>query len=297
MIIITIGGGLGNQMFQYAFYTKMKHCYPDEIIKLDIYNSFQEVFNGYELERIFGLRAEECSVEEVAMLSDYYPVTGKNYQFHRIVCKIKRVLGIHKKSFREQEDYVGYSDDYLDLERGQSYLFRGAFANARYFSDIKEEIMKIYSFPEIEDTKNILLARKIMESESVSIHVRRGDYEDLGIEMTQEVFYRNAMRYIENEVGERVQYFVFSDDLVWVKEHFSDVKNLEIVSGNEGENSFRDMQLMSLCKHNIIANSTFSFWGAYLNKNKNKIVVLPNLTFTGSNNLFMDDDWIVLENK
>lgn len=297
MIIITIGGGLGNQMFQYAFYTKLKYLYPQETIKLDLYHSFQKSHNGFELDRVFGLTAEECSVEEVAALSDSYPLDGKQYQLHRIICGLKRRIGLHKESDHEQKDYVGYYEDYLHLEKGKSYYFKGAFANTKYFTDIKDKILDMYSFPQFTEPDNLRLSQIIMGELTVSMHIRRGDYAKLGIEMADELFYRNAMRYIESLIGKNIHYILFTNDIPWVEAHFSDIINKTIVSWNSGENSYRDMQLMSLCKHNIIANSSFSFWGAYLNKNMDKIVIVPNLPFTGTKNLFKDDSWIVLENK
>ncbi len=297
MIIVTIGGGLGNQMFQYAFYTKLKHCYPNEDIKLDMYQTFHESHNGYELKRIFGVEAKEATSEEIATVADFRPTDGDFLYLNKIVKKIKKRLGIHKESHHEQTDYTGYYDDYLYLVKGKSYFFKGAFANKQYFSDIKSEIINMYRFPEITDSFNIEIANQIKATNSVSIHIRRGDYIDLGIETVSEKFYRNAMDYIESIIGHELHYFVFSNDPEWVRETFSDVQNLSVVEGNIGLNSFRDMQLMSLCKHNIIANSSFSFWGAYLNNYSEKIVIVPNLPFTGSKNLFKDDEWVVLENK
>ena len=82
MIIISIGGGLGNQMFEYAFYLMMKEIYPNVEIKLDIMHTFGYAHNGYEIEKIFGLKSEECSLNELMKLSDIYPIDGKNYMFY-----------------------------------------------------------------------------------------------------------------------------------------------------------------------------------------------------------------------
>ena len=87
-------------------------------------------------------------------------------------------------------------------------------------------------------------------------------------------------------------FFVFTDDIEYAEKLFYDTSKFIIVKGNSGRNSYRDMQLMSLCRHNITANSTFSFWGAYLNRNNDKIVVAPDIPFSGTKNPFICDDWI-----
>ena len=130
----------------------------------------------------------------------------------------------------------------------------------------------------------------------MSIHVRRGDYLEWGIDLVPDVFYRNAMKFIqEKKRNAELHFFVFTDDAEYVRENYYDIKNLYVVEGNTGKESYRDMQLMSLCKHNIIANSTFSFWGAYLNRNMSKIVIAPNLPYTGCKIPFACDDWVVMD--
>ena len=132
----------------------------------------------------------------------------------------------------------------------------------------------------------------IEESKSISIHVRRGDYVKAGIETTDLSFYQQAIDIIKSKVT-NPKFFIFTDDIEFSKSLF---KNAEFIyiEGNNGKDSYRDMQLMSLCKHNITANSSFSFWGAFLNKNLEKIVISPNLPFTGCECPFVCPDWIVL---
>jgi hypothetical protein len=146
------------------------------------------------------------------------------------------------------------------------------------------------------------LRNKILSTNSVSIHIRCGDYLSpkyisiYGGICTIE-YYKRAISYILQTVDNPV-FFIFSDDIEWTKDNIT-INNAIFVSNNKGINSFLDMYLMSICKHNIIANSSFSWWGAYLNKNKNKKVIMPNRWFNSKlpdPNVF-DSKWIKLSNE
>ena len=128
---------------------------------------------------------------------------------------------------------------------------------------------------------------------SVSIHIRRGDYVSLGIPLLPLDFYTNAIVEMEKINGE-CNYYVFSDDPDLAKTFLPDNRPFTYINCNIGKDSFRDMQLMSMCRHNIIANSTFSFWAAFLNENVNKTVIAPKTPFPGCKYPFACDDWILL---
>lgn len=191
------------------------------------------------------------------------------------------------------DDGTVFDTRFFNLSDDGDYFCFGVFANYKYFSEIEKYIKELYSFPEILDSSNLKYKEMIENSNSVSIHIRRGDYLEWGIETASESYYRKAIDYMQSKI-EAVRFFVFTDDKNYVREKYSNMHNMTIVEGNIGENSFRDMQLMSMCKHNILANSTFSFWGDFLNKNTDKIVIAPNITFGGCQNLFVCDDWVVL---
>lgn len=293
MIIVSIGGGLGNQMFEYAFYRKLKHLYPKAEVKLDIMHTFGEAHNGYELESVFGLQAEECTLEELKKVSDIYPADSSFYKVHHFCERIRHRLCGYKPSCIVQKDWTMYEDKFFHLDMSKSYFFYGVFANHKFFSDIDDIILEMYQFPQIMDDSNKRWENEINASEAVGIHIRRGDYVTWGVELVPEKFYREAMHFVQEKISNReLKYFVFTDDPLYVKETYSDIANLQVVEGNTGRNSYIDMQLMSLCKHNIIANSTFGFWGAYLNRNTAKIIVAPNMPYTGCQNPFVCDGWI-----
>lgn len=157
-------------------------------------------------------------------------------------------------------------------------LIVGTWQSEKYFKDIQPVILDSFTFNVAKDVQNLALSQQITESNAVSVHVRRGDYFTGKWAKTHSMqnqieYYTTAIEKILDRV-ENPKFFVFSDDPKWV------INNLNIpcakyVDHNTGKNAFVDMYLMTLCKHNIIANSTFSWWGAWLNRNKEKIVISP----------------------
>ena len=293
MIIISAGAGLGNQMFEYAFYMKICKTYPGTEVCLDPDYAFPRAHNGYEVERIFGLKSNRAAKEDIYAIADPAYLLACE-ESHSLVSKVKRKFGLRKASFLPQKDFSEYYEDYFKLDKDRSWYLYGPFANSRYFADIKEEVLEKYQFPELDES-NMELADEIGRSESVSVHVRRGDYLEQGIDLLGKEYYGKAMSIIEEKTGrsrDGLEYYVFSDDHVMAAELFGDKKNVHYVTHNKGDQGYRDMQLMSLCKHNIIANSSFSFWGGYLNRNEDKIVVSSAKPFRGCRNPFSCEDWI-----
>ena len=154
----------------------------------------------------------------------------------------------------------------------------GHFQSEKYFIEHKNEILKLFEIDDI--TKNYLLEKygEILNQDTCSIHVRRGDY--LGLQNHHPIqpieYYQKAI----NIIGKENHFLIFSDDIKWCEENFSFLKNKTFVSDNL---DYEDLYLMSMCNNNILANSTFSWWGAWLNKNKNKQVIIPSKWFGVSN--------------
>lgn len=294
MIIISVGAGLGNQMFEYALYYKMKKIYPNQTIKLDTHYAFPLAHNGIEVERIFNLQSEKASRSEVKVLIDR-KLAGEHENIIITVMRMaRRKIGFGKKSFFAQRDFTGYYPEVFNLDRNQSYYLFGPFCNSLYFQDMRREIRQLFQFPPMnkENEKWMEIIRKNI---CVSIHVRRGDYVRLNIGLCTEEYYKSAVSYIQEKLkGETLVFLVFTDDIAYVKERFDWLENLYIVEGNSGDDSYRDMQLMSLCDHNINANSTFSFWGAYLNCNPDKIVVAPKEPIDRCKYPFTCEGWVML---
>ena len=293
MIIVSIGGGLGNQMFEYAFYEMLKQKYPQVQVKLDIMHTWGHAHNGYELERIFGCKGEDCTTKELLKLSDFYPKDGKLYKLGELFFKVRRKVLGERKSCIKQEDFTEFDDKFYHLNPEQSYYLWGVFSNCHYWSGQEQHIRQVFTFPEITEEHNKVWMEKIKQTNSVSMHIRHGDYVSWGIKILGEDYYRTAMNLLEEKVGD-CQFYVFTDDPEYVRNTYGDKKNLVVVEGNSGANSYRDMQLMSCCKHNIVANSTFSFWGAFLNDNPDKIVIASKEPYTGCKEPFACDDWMLI---
>lgn len=294
MIIVSMGGGLGNQMFEYAFYYKLKKIYPNQIIKLDTRYAFPKAHNGIEVEKIFNLCSEKASRGEVKELIDKRLAGEYENIFITLVREIRKKIGLRKKSYLAQQDFTEYYPLFFNLNDNQSYYLLGPFCNALYFDDIEQEIQELFSFPPL-DERNKKWLELIYQNVCISVHVRRGDYLQLDMGCLPNDYYVKAISYFKKKMkGHRITFLAFTDDVTYVKKNLGWVENLYIVDGNTGADSYKDMQLMSLCAHNINANSTFSFWGAYLNQNPNKIVITPAQPVNRCKYPFARKGWIMM---
>lgn len=266
MIIVRVTGGLGNQMFQYAMYKSLEK--KGKLVKLDS-KSFYETkkeHNGYELERIFDIKPNKPTKEDLEKFDENNIST---------LFKIKRKLFGDKKFVYDTKEYI-FNKDVYKLKN--SYL-NGYWQSIKYFEGIENDIKKDFRFKNQLDNKNLEILNEIENSNSISIHIRRGDYmspENYNMYgcIATPTYYKKAIKVIEEKV-ENPTFFVFSNDMDWVKKNIQINSRVFYIDINSGNGSYKDMQLMSNCKHNIIANSSFSWWGAWLNENKNKIVVAP----------------------
>lgn len=272
MKIVNILGGLGNQMFVYAMYLALKEAHPNE----DIYickRSYKgyPLHNGYELGNVFGADAPEASLWQLVKIA--YPYW--NY----------RTWQLMRHFFPKRSCMLSGTEDipfdYENVTRKEDGFYDGYWQNENNFLPIRDKILEVFSFPQFNDKRNIELAELITNKRAVSCHVRRGDYlKDPLYGVCTSEYYVKAIDEINRKVSPDL-YCVFSDDIKWCKENLGEIigkdKEIVFVDWNKGENSFRDMQLMSLCNHNIIANSSFSWWGAWLNNHDDKVVVAPNI--------------------
>jgi len=255
MIIVKIHGGLGNQMFQYAF--ALQHLKRGKEVWLE--TSFFEQFSphqGFELNKLFNISIPILTKENKSTL--LLKKESLNY-INEIKLKIEWL----------------YVSDIFELD---DCYFEGYWQANGYLKGIKRLLHNIFKL-EIppSDEYNYNLKKEIQKNNSVSVHIRRGDYVGHCFFNTIPIeFYLKAINIIQESVPNPV-FYIFCDNIKWAEEAFPSNNNKFIfVSWNTKENSYKDMQLMSLCKHNIIANSTFSWWGAYLNKNSKKIVIAPH---------------------
>lgn len=281
MKVIQFLGGLGNQMFQYAFYKALKKRFPNVKADLNGYQNYN-LHNGFELEQIFNIKVDKIS-----------PLTTNVFRSGKwIYRKLRRVLNL-KNTYNEEEKLFSFDPSIFNNTKTAYYW--GYWQNFKYFEDIADEIRTDFQFQKDLSKKNQQVLEEIKKSNSVSIHVRRGDYlkDSLLGGLCGIYYYEQGIKYIQSNVTSP-KFFIFSDDIPWCRENLN-LPGSEIISWNNQSSSYIDMQLMSSCKHHIIANSSFSWWGAWLNENLNKIIIYPKKWVnTDSSEITMSapDSWI-----
>lgn len=262
-LIIAFQGGLGNQMFIYALYRFLKH--KGKNVSADLLHYYTLDSRDFVLLKVFPntsiCKAQSCNINKIIA-----PYMGAERSFLYYI-EPNVMNGV--QSFADKR----LLDD--DLQWG--YL-RGYFQTRVFVQEIEDELRQEFIFCKTEDDKLKNVAYDLKDKNAVAVHVRRGDYLEAfkvfgGI--CTEDYYREAIDMIKLKVENPVFYF-FSNDIGWVKDNFYEENAMYITpSIFDDYHDWYDMYLMSECKHNIIANSSFSWWGAWLNKNKAKIVIAP----------------------
>lgn len=277
MIISYILGGIGNQMFQYAAGRALSLSTGQSHL-LDVSDfSGYALHNGYELDRVFNVAGERADVQVVRdMLGWKARPLGKR------LLRRQEFAWLRGEQF-VVEPYSHYWPDFSKLTC-DCYLF-GYWQSERYFKSAEVQLRKEFIFREPLSGRNSVLAAEISACQSVSVHIRRGDYvndpKTRAILCTcSEDYYLRAINYIAGQVNHPV-FYIFSDDVGWAKQRLQISYPSVFVDHNFRAESYRDMQLMSLCHHHIIANSSFSWWGAWLNGKPGKRVVAPLTWFCG----------------
>lgn len=292
MRIINILGGLGNQMWQYAMLVALREKFKDEEVyyNTSFFNGYP-LHNGFELERIFNITAKQATAKSIRKV--YYPFIG-HYFFHRLYTHFCPVL---KTEIREKEASP-YFNEVFD-NKGDFY-YNGYWADYRYFDFCRNDILKEFSLKLPLDEQNQNFINSIKNKYVCSLHIRRGDYlKDPDFKGICDLdYYRMAIGIIYSKIKKPITFLIFSNDLTWCRDNLnaSFCQNEVIyVDWNKGTSSYKDLYLMSQCNANIIANSSFSWWGAYLNENVDKIVVSPQKYKNKDMGFKMSlDSWICL---
>jgi hypothetical protein len=269
MIIINLIGGLGNQMFQYAA-AKALALQRKETLKLNT-----TAFETYTLHQ-YGLHHFAIADSKVNFLD-----------------KIKSKLF---KTKQYTETNFEYNPNVQQL-KAQNIILNGYFQSEKYFGIYRKELLELFEIKtELkQQTKDLL--KQISNQNAVALHIRRGDYLQNTIHNTDKTdYYKKAIHYISEKVKNPI-FYIFSDDMGWVKDHFKINFETHYVDFNDANTNFEDLKLMSSCQHNIIANSSFSWWSAWLNVNPDKIVIAPKKWFaTGHYNSkdVLPQEWVKL---
>lgn len=265
MLDLILQGGQGNQMFEYATALAVSEELGVKV-RLDL--SFFDAFGKKGWCRPFGL--------------DIFRLDSDAVYTHRYSLPVRVLPRLNVKCRQRGIQHLGpcwFELDRMEDIRGRkSILMYGYFNNVHVFDPHAEAIRRAFEFKTVPDEANRAVMDRMASCESVAVHIRRGDYlnaANSAFAKNGVDWYGRAMKEMEARVG-NPRWFFFSDDMEWVKKTFGEIQNAEFVDLNRGKESYNDMRLMAACRHNIIANSTFSWWAAWLNRNPDKVVVSPH---------------------
>ena len=247
---------------------------------------------GFELDRVFSAPIALASAAERRRV--------RGWRGSRLVRRVlaRLPLAIAADPHFAQEPHFHYWPGLAEF--GPDSYLAGYWQSEKYFADVGPQIRADFSFCAPLDGKNAELARLIACTQAVSLHVRRGDYaNDPKTKSTHGLcslhYYHAAVSRVAAAVAKPV-FFIFSDDIAWVRANLSMTFEHHFVEHNQGAASHNDMRLMSLCQHHVIANSSFSWWGAWLNPSADKLVIAPNKWFAGSQSVqdLFPEGWVLL---
>ena len=281
MVITNLIGGLGNQMFQYTA-ARALSLKRNVSLRVDI-SGFANygLHQGFELQRIFNCPAE------IASEADVRGILGWQYPSSIRQLLSRPGMGAFRRKGLVVEPYFHHWQEIKNVP-SDCYL-TGYWQSEKYFLEVATQMRRDFSFRLPLENQNAELAKQIDQVNAVSLHVRRGDYTN-NPKTTKKHglcsldYYQAAIRYIAERVTPP-HFFVFSDDIAWVKNNLKIDFPHQYVDFNHGAESYNDMRLMSMCKHHIIANSSFSWWGAWLNPRMDKIVVAPKHWFANQTDI------------
>ncbi len=288
MKIQFLNGGLANQVFQYIFYrfAKIKEPENGPWFLDDSFFFVHDVHNGYELEKVFGLKPD--------LLSEYFDADVWEYMIaqkkeeNKSIPQILLENGVDICMLAETSNHVQWNpfNGRIEYTKANEFIpqivslpydvyYHGYWINKGWFDTYKEEFLKELTMPPITEKHNIEYADLIRTTRSVSLHIRRGDFVNIGWALSSDVI-EHIIGIMKKDVPD-MTLFVFSDDLNWCKENSKELgldqaKEVVFVEGNTAENSFRDMQLMSMCKNMIIGTSSFNYLAALLNRNLDRFI-------------------------
>lgn len=324
MIIVKFFSGIGNQLYQYAVYLRLKELYPNQVIKADI-TTFEdhELLNrgngfkyGFGLREFFNIEIPVATEKEIKKTSfevyfgqfsrKYFPKFVKKYVGNS---RLARWRSLFLKKYRKlRYTYItnvpfdGYTGVIYELDESKDYYVSGLWQNYEFIRPIENELRsKLKLNVEItEDVKKILT--EIQNSNSVCIHVRRGNFTSSVNKYSHDLcgsqYYEEALRIIRKCI-DNPKFFIFSDDIDYCKKEFSNLRNVLYVSGNINLSTKEEMFLISKCNSAIIPNSTFAFWSVWFSDHPNKVVIAPKYSVREKSNWHMfslPNHWKIIDN-
>lgn len=307
MYVVRFQGGLGNQMFQASFFWMLELLYPQKEILADLTPFCRDLYHhGYELKKIFDIDFPEATRKELMQVTHYEPcIRGRLLRGWR---KLFSPKAPKDTEICEDTSSLKTCDMFyaslFPLKQERLYLngfwvwrFNEAYqlSAPNIIHAWRQKIKKEFIFSDEVYLEYGPLIKHMQEHESVSVHLRRGDYVGTDFDVCTQSYYEAARSYIEEKLH-RPTYYIFSDDLPYAKRFFQHWGAVEFVDGHYGTDAWKDMFLMSQCRHHIIANSTFSFWAAYLgDEYSTAIVIAPKEYYRNVKGFCLaKSDWITL---
>ena len=274
-VIARVFGGLGNQLFIYATARALSLRFNSNL-HLEVRSGFiRDNYNRkFKLDQ-FNITNSKCS-----FLKSLYFIIKKRYPLFKFLYR----NNYHLKELNPRS----FQDEILKIIPEKEIIyFEGYWQSPNYFIQFEDEIRNDLKIIKKISTENKSIALNIKLNESVSIHVRRVDYNNtINID-----YYFKAIQVMQKNLLNPC-FYIFSDDMFWCKENFKHISNKYFVDNNK-DDEVSDLYLMSQCKHFIIANSSFSWWGAWLSEYQNKIVIAPSYPGIGCENFYLEN-WIKL---
>lgn len=257
MKVVRVIGGLGNQMFQYAFYLSLLKQNPDTYLDISGFSNYK--IHSFQLDKVFKL---------------------EKAQYYKPNIFRKLLFNLFSKKITLQDTL--YHENITSLPSKDIY-FDGYWNSEKYFDQVGNLVRDEFNLKHKIDKKNKDLLTILSQTNSVSIHVRRGDY--LSSELNRRIYgnicttnyYKKAIQCLESKI-QNPQYYIFSNDIDWCRKNL-DIDGFYVNWNSSPEESYKDLYLMQNCKHNILANSTFSWWSGWLNQNPDKLVIVPSRFF------------------
>lgn len=296
MIYINLRGGLGNQLFQYASARSFTIA-SNEKLCLDLSGITNKTHNIYALDK-FNICAEtvsECPIWQKKVSKVFLSISyrigkkfgfDKSYKFDVALSYILNLFGIYN-----------IDNGYMKFRRSitKNKYINGYLQSDKYFEAYSEIIREELSLKEGLSVKTFQLSNTMKSQNSVCVHIRRGDFVNIGGIVCTNEYYAGAVEYLAQKL-ETPQFYIFSNDIPWVRENISFPLEVNFIDGNNP--SYEEVILMSSCNNFVISNSTFSWWGQFLSENREKIVIAPDRWFVdGQREDIYQDNWIIMDSE
>lgn len=282
-VIVKIIGGFGNQLFCYALGYSIARENKSRFI-IDVSQQEADTYRKLDLLNL------DVKYDEKILIKKNKGVMGK------LLFKIRHaiVVGKNTQYIKEKQPYK-FDETIFKRKNNRIYL-EGYWQSYKYFEKYRKDLGELFTFSGEMGEYYKETKRKIKRcSNSIAIHIRRGDYVSIGCNVDVK-FYENAIQKMINNLGIDVEFFIFSDDIEFAKEFSEKYANMNVINNPNKDNAtIEDFMLMKECKHQIISNSSFSWWAAWLNENEEKVVICPEIDeWTGD---FYPENWMKIKSN